>query len=132
MSLLRLHHIGLIVESIDEAVKQYATFHPSYTCSNKYYVTSQGVAVLFFQATTELCFEFIEEVQIPSAISTFKKRGLGFYHIGYKTSEYDLCIKNLINEGYKVFDEIISEAYENKRVRFVLSPQSHWIEIIEE
>ncbi len=132
MKSLRLHHIGIIVNSIDEAVQQYALLHPNAACSPKYYVRSQGVTVLFFQASEALCFEFIEETDTHTAVTTFKKRGFHFYHLGYKTSTFDESIQALEHAGYRVFDEIISEAYQNKRVRFVLSPESHWLEIIEE
>jgi hypothetical protein len=127
-----LHHIGIIVNSIDDAVHQYSLFHPQATCSEKYYVKSQGVTVLFFHAAADIVFEFIEETDPTSSISTFKKRGYHFYHLGYKTSNYEQSLVALEEAGYKIFDEIISEAYQNKRVRFVLSPESHWLEIIEE
>ncbi len=132
MKTLRLHHIGLIVENIDNAVEHYRLLHPNATTSPRYVVHSQGVSVLFFQVSKDLCFEFIEETRHPSAITTFKKKGINFYHVGYKSSEFDNTIKELEESGYKIFDTIISEAYQHKRVRFVLSPDLHWLEIIEE
>lgn len=131
MSPLRFHHIGLIVDRIDDAVAEYARLHPQALCSERYYITSQGVTVLFFQISEELRYEFIEETNIPSAISTFKKRGIHFYHIGYKTETFDETIQWLEAQGYKKFELILSEAYGNKRVHFMLSPLGHWLEIIE-
>lgn len=120
------------MENIDDAVRQYLVFHPHAKCSKKFYVRSQGVTVLFFQAASDFFFEFIEETDTISSISSFRKRGFNFYHLGYKTSDYEGSIQAFEKSGYKVFEEIISEAYQNKRVRFVLSPESHWLEIIEE
>jgi hypothetical protein len=132
LTLLRFHHIGLIVDSIDSAIASYLMLHPNATCSPRYYITSQGVTVLFFHVDEHICYEFIEETDKPSAISTYIKKGIRFYHIGYKTAAFDEAISSLEEQGYKKFDLIISEAYQNKRVHFMLSPLGHWLEIIEE
>ena len=131
MTGLRFHHIGALVESIDKALPLYLQLHPDKEPTDKIFISSQGVTVCFVPIDNDTFIELIEESTRPSSVSTMVKRGFTFYHLGYKSEAFDTSIALLEQQGYKVFDEIRSEAYNGNRVRFCLSPIGHWIEVIE-
>jgi methylmalonyl-CoA/ethylmalonyl-CoA epimerase len=128
---LRFHHVGALVTSIDAALPLYMQLHPNGQPSEKIFIASQNVNVCFVAIGNGTFIELIEETTNPSAVSNLVKRGVTFYHLGYKSDNFDESIASLEAQGYTVFDVIHSEAYNGKRVRFCLSPQQHWIEVIE-
>jgi hypothetical protein len=128
---LRFHHVGTIVNFIDEALPLYLSIHQGVTAGQKIFIASQNVNVCFVPTGSGTFIELIEEASSPSAITNLKKRGITIYHVGYMSDDFDNDVVTLETQGYTVFDVIHSEAYGGKRVRFCLSPQQHWIEVIE-
>jgi len=119
------------VTSIDEALPLYLQLHPNGRLTERIFIESQGVNVCFVSIGSDTFIELIEEATNPSSVTNLVKRGVTFYHLGYKSDNFDESIRSLEEQGYTAFDVIRSEAYNGKRVRFCLSPQQHWIEVIE-
>ena len=60
------------------------------------------------------------------------KKGITFYHVAYKSDNFDNDIKNLIKNNYMIISKPFNSiAFNNKRCQFVRNNLYHLIEIIE-
>ena len=94
--------------------------------SETYVIESQKVKVCFFNE-----IEFIQPLS-NSKFENMIKKGIHFYHIAYKSDDFDNDIQNLIENKYMIVSESFSStAFQNKRCQFLRNNLFHLIEIIE-
>lgn len=129
---MKLHHIGAIVDNIDDACRSYGLLYNKVFEANKILISSQGVNVCFIQIATDTLLELIESVGENSAINRLKSKGFTFYHLGYLVSDFDKSLAELEEKNFKHLNTFYSEAFQNKKCAFLYSPEMHLIEIIEE
>lgn len=129
---MKLHHIGAIVDSIDDACATYSSMHQRKFEAIKIFISEQKVNVCFIQIADGVLLELIEPAGENSAIDKLKKKGFTFYHLGYKVADFEEAIQRLTEKNFKQINVFYSEAFENKRCSFLYSPEMHLIEIIEE
>lgn len=129
--MLKFHHMGLIVESIDSAVKTYSCgVFPSQK-PEKINISSQGVNVALFRVGDSAFVEFIEAAGALSAIDAFKRRaGCGYYHAAYTSVDLPCDLTVLENAGFTRLAEFDSEAFDGRKCVFLMSPDMHLIELI--
>ena len=129
---MKLHHIGAIVDSIDDACKSYGLLHNKIFEANKIFMASQQVNVCFISIANDTLLELIEKAGENSAISRMQAKGFTFYHLGYKVQDFEKSLAELGEKNFKHLNTFYSEAFENKKCAFLFSPEMHLIEIIEE
>ena len=129
---MKLHHIGAIVENIEEACKSYGLLHNKIFEPTKIPIASQGVNVCFIQIANDTLLELIEPAHENSAINRLKTKGFSFYHLGYKVGDFEKTLLDLEEKNFKHLNTFFSEAFQNKKCAFLYSPEMHLIEIIEE
>ena len=61
-----------------------------------------------------------------------QKNRQGFYHVGLLSPKFDKDKARFEDAGYIALPEFKSEAFEMRRCVFLMSPDSHMIEIIEQ
>ena len=124
--MLYFHHVGCIVEDIEEAIKDYSIFNVD-EISKVFNVKSQKVKVCFFGE-----IEFIQP-DLDSSLYNFLKKGISFYHIAFKSNDFDNDLEQLLKQNYMlVSDTFNSEAFEFKKCQFVRNNLYHLIEIVQE
>lgn len=128
--MLTPHHIGCIVAGIDEAVAEHRKMH-SGSVSEKILVTSQNVWVCFAELTPGFFIEFVQAAGPGSAVDGLKKKGITYYHIGYKTGDINHSISELEASGYKLLSRFSSEAFEGKECAFLFGADARLLELIE-
>ena len=117
--------MGCLVEDIGKAVNEYSKFTKG-KISKTYIIDSQNVKVCFFGEV-----EFIQPLE-NSSLHKMIKKGINFYHIAYKSDDFDKDIRNLVKKNYMIVSEPFnSSAFNNKRCQFVRNNLYHLIEIIE-
>lgn len=129
---MKLHHIGAIVDSIEDACVTYGYMHGKIFEPKKIFISSQQVNVCFISISNDTLLELIEPAGEDSAIKKLKSKGFTFYHLGYKVSAFDKALEELDEKNFKLLNTFFSEAFMNKRCAFLYSPDMHLIEIIEE
>ncbi len=129
---MKLHHIGAIVDSIDDACKSYGLLLNKKFEVNKINIASQQVNVCFISIANDTLLELIEKAGENSAISRMQSKGFTFYHLGYKVVDFEKAIAELEEKNFKQLNTFYSEAFQNKKCAFLYSPEMHLIEIIEE
>lgn len=128
---LTFHHIGLLVQSIQESIPHYSNLFGKESISETIKVSSQNVNVCFVKISENSYIELVEPVGENSQVQKMLKKGTSYYHIGYKVFNLDATVSQLERMNYKAMKSFSSEAFNGKRCIFLFSPQVHLIELIE-
>lgn len=129
---LTFHHIGIAVNSIEEAVENYKNLFGAESISAVYPITSQLVNVCFVNMGNGSFIELVEATSEDSSIHRLRKKGYTYYHMAYLTPHIEQSVEQLIALNYKAMEFFNSEAFAGKRCIFLFSPEAHLIELIEQ
>jgi len=126
---LTLHHIGVLVNNIEEATAAYRELNAK--ISEPVVIASQSVRVCFVDMDSSVAIELIE----PTARGVGQdllKRGITYYHLGYLVSDFEAALANLEELNYLHLQTFRSEVFEGRRCAFLMSPVLHLVEVIEQ
>jgi catechol 2,3-dioxygenase-like lactoylglutathione lyase family enzyme len=129
--MLVFHHVGCLVDDIDEALEGYKGVFPVEHVSEKIFVSTQGVYVCFVEMRDKGYIELIQSANEDSIVARLKKKGISYYHIGYTVQDFDAALKDLDERYYKLVNVFHSEAFGQKRCAFMYTPDGQLIELIE-
>jgi methylmalonyl-CoA/ethylmalonyl-CoA epimerase len=99
-----IHHLGMAVENLDEAVDTYARLFGA-ELEHRQTVPDQGVeaaAVLVGDGRVELLASLGEETPVGRFLA---KRGPGMHHVAYEVSDLEAALATLTDEGAELIDE---------------------------
>jgi methylmalonyl-CoA/ethylmalonyl-CoA epimerase len=125
---LTLHHIGVLVHALGEAMAVYRQMGAS--IGEPVTISSQGVRVCFADMKGSVAIELVEAAANGVAKSLLK-RGMTYYHLGYTAADFDAALESLEGSNYVLLQSFQSEAFNGRRCAFLMSPVRHLIEIIE-
>src|SRR3990172_694489 len=92
IAIKRLHHIGIVVRDLVEAIGRYQT-QLGLSLSHREDLPSSGVRIAYFPLG-ESCLELIEPLDPNSGIARFlSKRGEGVHHIAYAVENIDRSLE---------------------------------------
>lgn len=113
----KIDHIGIAVNSLEEAVK----FYEAMGIKPNHYeeVESQKVKVAFIKVG-ESNIELLEPTSPESPIAKFiEKKGEGIHHIAYAVANVEKSLKKLKEDGMKLINEEPMDGAHGKKVAFV-------------
>jgi hypothetical protein len=125
------HHIGCLTESIEQALEAYKDLIPG-KVSPIYHIESQNVKVCFIEQAPGVHLELVQpdpEKNLPLMKHLRQKKH--FYHLAYRSANFDQTLHDLKNKGWQVLNTFHSEAFAGLRCSFLVNPVDHLIEIIE-
>lgn len=129
----RIHHLGVAVSSLDDALKFYRDAL-GLDAAQTVEVEQEKVRVAMLPAG-EARIELLEPTAADSPIAKFlAKRGDGLHHIALRTDDLDAAVERLKREGARLVTEEIQIGAEGYRYVFV-HPKSTGgvlLELIEE
>jgi hypothetical protein len=128
---LEFHHIGLLVESIENSIPHYSMLFGKENISDIIMVSSQKVKVCFVKNAKNSFIELVEPLGEGSKVYKLLKKGISYYHIAYKVVNIASYVTKLEGLNYKALEYFYSEAFNNKKCIFLFSPDGHLIELIE-
>lgn len=114
---MKLHHIGIVVNNIQESLgelKKYLNFE---TVSATMPVGSQKVNICLIKIG-EPFLELIEPASTDSAISEFAKSGGGIHHICYEVINIESELDSLAKKGATVLVNPV-KGFDERRIAFV-------------
>jgi len=129
--MLTLHHTGILVKDMDEAIESYRGIFSADSVSEKIFISSQQVNVCFINIQDEIYLELVQPTSAESPVNRMFGKGNTYYHIGYFTNHFDKEIKLLEEKNYKLLSTFNSEAFAGNRCAFLMSPVMHLVELIE-
>lgn len=105
MSPLPLHHIGVAVPSIDEAMHFYGE-KLGLEITARRELPDRALKVAFVQAANAL-IELLEPTDPDSTVARFiERRGPGLHHICFGTTDIDRHLRDLKEKGVELIDEV--------------------------
>ena len=101
MFTLKLHHIGLVVQNINESLGEIANFLSFESTSLPTIIGSQKVNICFLK-TNNVYIELIEPTEENSPITNFAKEGGGFHHLCFEVDDIQQEIDKMVKNGAHV------------------------------
>ena len=98
MFTLKLHHIGLVVQNINESLGEIANFLSFESISLPTIIGSQKVNICFLK-TNNVHIELIEPTEENSPITNFAKEGGGFHHLCFEVDDIQQEIDRMVKNG---------------------------------
>lgn len=118
MNLTHIEHIGIAVNSIDEA-KSYFEDVLGLECYAVEEVKDQKVKTAFFKIG-DTKIELLEPTDDDSPVAKFiAKRGQGIHHIAFATDDVDSALKEADEKGIKLIDIKARKGAEGLQIGFL-------------
>jgi methylmalonyl-CoA/ethylmalonyl-CoA epimerase len=117
-----LDHVGVAVQSLDEALPLYESLTGA-RGSGRERVDSQGVEVVFVGSGPGK-LELLAPTHADSPVARFlAKRGPGMHHLCYRVPDIAAALESFRAEGYELIDQAARPGAHGHRVAF-LHPRS--------
>ena len=118
MKINKVNHIGIAVNSIDEAVKLY-TDALGLKVTNIEVVAEQKVKTAIIPVG-ETKIELIESTEPDGVIAKYiEKRGEGIHHLALEVSNINEALQSLTEKGIPLINETPRKGVENTNVAFL-------------
>lgn len=128
---LKMHHVGCLVENIEEAFNNYKILISDISISKIYFIEEQKVKVAFLNISDQLFLELVEVTDETTSLYKMKKKGVSFYHLAFLDSDFDNRVIYLQNNNYRLISIFNSEAFDGNKCAFFYTPDMQLIELIE-
>ena len=118
MFTLKLHHIGLVVQNINESLGEIANFLSFESTSLPTIIGSQKVNICFLK-TNNVYIELIEPTEENSPITNFAKEGGGFHHLCFEVDDIQQEIDRMVKNGAHLVVAPV-KGFENRLIAFLM------------
>lgn len=115
---MKLDHIGIAVDSINEARKFYETLGFKMNALEE--VSSEKVKIGFFKISQDSEIELLEALDETSPIAKFiAKRGPGIHHLCFEVEDIRSVIEDLKKKGFQMINDQPKIGAKNSQIAFV-------------
>lgn len=126
-----LHHIGCAVRSIEASLKTYRDVFGLTKISRIYSLDDMGINACFVELGNGMFLELIEPRGKNSVINTYLKKGINYYHLGYRVRNVDKVVAELLEKDFKEILSVNSPAFNNRKCVFLYTPELQMVEFID-
>jgi methylmalonyl-CoA/ethylmalonyl-CoA epimerase len=119
VSRYRLHHVGIVVPSLEKVLEQYAAAFEFHETTLPFDDKAQRVRVAFVRVGDDTWLEFIEPSTADSPVTQFlaKSRG-GYHHVAFEVADLDAAIQDFeASRALVVCRPVVG--FEGRRVAFL-------------
>ena len=118
MLALKLHHIGIVVQNINESLGEISNFFSFESTSLPTLVGSQKVNICFLK-TNSVYIELIEPADPDSPIISFVKEGGGFHHLCFEVDDIQQEIDKMVKNGAHLVVAPV-KGFEDRLIAFLM------------
>jgi methylmalonyl-CoA/ethylmalonyl-CoA epimerase len=121
-----IHHLGVAVEDLDEAVDTYERVFGA-ALENRDLVETQGVeaaAMRVGQSRVELVAPLADDTPVGKFLA---KRGPGMHHVAYEVTDLRRELADLAEQGVQVIDEVPHRGLFGLEVAFIHPDSIHGV-----
>jgi len=115
---LKLHHIGIVVQNINESLGEISNFLSFESTSLPTLVGSQKVNICFLK-TSSVYIELIEPADPDSPIISFVKEGGGFHHLCFEVDNIQQEIDKMVKNGARLVVAPV-KGFEDRLIAFLM------------
>jgi len=124
--LTKINHIGIAVNSLDEAIPFYRD-NLGMAFKGMEEVAEQQVKVAFLEVG-ESKIELLEPTSAESPVARFlEKNGPGIHHIAYQVENLEAAIAKLESEGARMIDKVPRLGAHGARIAFIHPKSSNGV-----
>ncbi len=116
-SFVKLHHIGIVVNNIQQSLGELKNYLNFETISTIMPVGSQKVNICLLKMG-EPFLELIEPSSQDSAISEFAKSGGGIHHLCFEVKNLEAELESLVKKGATILVNPV-KGFDERRIAFV-------------
>jgi methylmalonyl-CoA/ethylmalonyl-CoA epimerase len=131
-----IHHIGLVVNNIEEHFRKYFCDALGYKEIGQTFVDTRiGVAVAFINLNDKIFLELVQPLDDKSPVQGYlKKRGQTLHHLCFEVEKIDEECERLRSKDYMItMQPTPAVAFNNRRVAFLISrDEDYLIELLEQ
>jgi methylmalonyl-CoA/ethylmalonyl-CoA epimerase len=130
----KLHHIGFVVDSIQENAESFALSVGATWDGNIVFDPVQKVHVTFFRGhnPTDPLIELVEPGGPESPVSQFLKRGGGLHHLCYEVKDLDSHLRFCQSVGTIIIrPPVPAVAFGGRRIAWVVTKKRLLMEFLE-
>jgi methylmalonyl-CoA epimerase len=123
---LRIHHVGMAVDDLDEAVGTYERLFGG-TVEHRGTLEDQGVeavSVWVGESRVELMTSLGEDTPVGKFLA---KRGPGMHHVAYEVDDLPAALRDLSDQGAQLIDEQPRSGLFGLQVAFVHPDAVHGV-----
>jgi len=129
---LTFHHVGLLIENIENSVQHYAELFGENNISEIFTLNSQKIKECFVKNSDNSYIGLVQPLGEDSVVYNLLKKRVSYYHIAYKVNNIHCMVERLEKLNYKALEFFNSEAFAGNECIFLFTPDAHLIELIEE
>ena len=118
MLALKLHHIGIVVQNINESLGEISNFLSFDSTSLPTLVGSQKVNICFLK-TNNVYIELIEPADPDSPIISFVNEGGGFHHLCFEVDDIQQEIDKMVKNGAHLVVAPV-KGFEDRLIAFLM------------
>jgi methylmalonyl-CoA/ethylmalonyl-CoA epimerase len=123
---LRIHHVGMAVDDLDEAVETYERLFGA-RVEHRATVEDQGVEAASLRLG-EGRVELMESLGADTPVGKFlAKRGPGMHHVAYEVGDLPATLRHLSDRGAELIDEAPRPGLFGLQVAFVHPDAAHGV-----
>lgn len=123
---MKIHHIGIAVESVDEAAERFGALL-GLERAKRYDLPEFGVCALFLPVG-DSNLELLEPLGEASTVRKFiAKKGEGVHHVCFEVDDIEAALKQFAKEGAKLIDEKPRPGAGGHLVAFVHPKSTHGV-----
>jgi methylmalonyl-CoA/ethylmalonyl-CoA epimerase len=115
---LKLHHIGIVVQNINESLGEISNFLSFESTSLPTLVGSQKVNICFLK-TNSVYIELIEPADPDSPIISFVNEGGGFHHLCFEVDDIQQEIDKMVKNGAHLVVAPV-KGFEDRLIAFLM------------
>ncbi|HET8873800.1 MAG TPA: methylmalonyl-CoA epimerase [Gaiellaceae bacterium] len=126
MEALRIHHVGMAVDDLDEAVDTYERLFGSIV-EHRATVADQGVEAASMrvgEGRVELMASLGDDTPVGKFLA---KRGPGMHHVAYEVADLPAALRDLADRGADLIDEAPRPGLFGLQVAFVHPDAAHGV-----
>src|SRR5215210_4417004 len=123
---LRIHHLGVAVDDLDEAVETYERLFGG-AVEHRATVEDQGVeaaSVRLGESRLELLASLGDETPVGKFLA---KRGPGMHHVAYEVTDLPEALRELADDGAELIDAAPRDGLFGLQVAFVHPDSAHGV-----
>jgi len=98
---MKIHHIGIACQDIQEAISELERFHTIIQRSEIVYDENQHASLCLVNTGTGMDIEFIAGEQVARMV----KKGINYYHVCYEVDNLNVTIDEYLSRGAMMISE---------------------------
>jgi len=115
----RLHHVGIVVPSLEKAVAGYSGAFEFREISIPFDDKMQRVRVSFVRVAEEVFLEFIEPAEASTPVTQFlSKTGGGLHHLAFEVADIEAAVKSFSDARAVVVCQPV-RGFEGRQIAFL-------------